>query len=100
MLRERAPVGAMKERVDAAHRNARPLRELAAEVGELHAARAAVEERLAQLFFELAHGARHHLRRDREADRRIAEVGGVGRGAEHAQRFEAVGHRVFQFGEF
>jgi hypothetical protein len=62
VLRQRAPVGAVKELVDAAHRRAGALGQLAAEVGELHAARAAVEQRLAQVFFQFAHRARHHLR--------------------------------------
>jgi hypothetical protein len=94
VLRERAPVGAVKERVDPAHRGACALRQLAAEVGELHAARAAVEQRLAQLLLQLAHGARDDLGRDRQAHRGVAEVGGVGGGAEDAQGFEAVGHEV------
>jgi hypothetical protein len=51
-----------------------------------------VEQRLAQVFFQFAHRARHHLRRHRQAHGRLAEVGGVGGGAEHAQGFEAVGH--------
>jgi hypothetical protein len=94
VLRQRAPVGAVEQRVDTAHRGARALRELPAEIGELHAARAAVKQRLAQFFFELAHRARHHLRRHGQPHGRLAEVGGIGGGEEHAQGFEAVGHGV------
>lgn len=92
MLRQRAPVGAVKQIVDATHRHAGTLGQLAAEVGELNAARAAVEQRFAQVFFEFAHCARHHLRRHRQAHCRLAEVGGVGGGAEHAQSLKSVGH--------
>ncbi|MCY1366772.1 hypothetical protein D9M69_536780 [compost metagenome] len=100
VLRQRAPVDAVKKFVHAAHGHAGALGQLAPEIGELHAARAAVKERLAQFFFEFAHRARHHLRRHRQAHGRLAEVGGIGGGEEHAQGFEAVGHGVFLIWEF
>ena len=60
------------------------------EIGELHVAGAAHEQHLAKIIFQLGDDARHHLRRHGQTLRRLAELQGIGSGAEVFEGVEFV----------
>ena len=61
-----------------------------AEIGELHVAGVAHEQRLAKVVFQLGDDARHHLRRHGQTLRRLAELQSIGSGAEIFEGVEFV----------
>lgn len=61
-----------------------------AEIGELHVAGVAHEQRLAKIVFQLGDDARHHLRRHGQALRRLAELQSISSGAEVFEGVEFV----------